>query len=184
MMCWGVNLPCCSTHEQGWLCVMIQWWWCVLDADGVLGVDVGGVVVMVLVDCAFSRVCFTVVMFLYLGLCLGCVTPEACIRWLCCYELPCPSRHGLGYFYSSLGDKIKPLMIIYSGVLFLRDFYFRALRSLVVLSFPQLLSFSSVFLKPLSETLRRSSDGRIPVSWPFCADVWGRVVWGRVAWGW
>jgi hypothetical protein len=44
-----------------------------------------------------------------------------------------------------------------------RDFYFRALRSLVVLSFPQLVSFSSVFLKPLSETLRRSSDGRIPV---------------------
>jgi hypothetical protein len=44
-----------------------------------------------------------------------------------------------------------------------RDFYFRALRSLVVLSFPQLLSFSSVFPKPLSETLRRSSNGRIPV---------------------
>jgi hypothetical protein len=44
-----------------------------------------------------------------------------------------------------------------------RDFYFRALRSLVVLSFPQLLSFSSVFPKPLSETLRRSSDRRIPV---------------------
>jgi hypothetical protein len=44
-----------------------------------------------------------------------------------------------------------------------RDFYFRALRSLVVLSFPQSLSFSSVFPKPLSETLRRSSDGRIPV---------------------
>jgi hypothetical protein len=43
------------------------------------------------------------------------------------------------------------------------DFYFRALRSFVVLSFPQLVSFSSVFPKPLSETLRRSSDGRIPV---------------------
>jgi hypothetical protein len=50
------------------LCVMIQWWWCVLDGDGVLGVDVDGVVVMVLVDCGFSRVCFTAVMFLYLGL--------------------------------------------------------------------------------------------------------------------
>jgi hypothetical protein len=36
--------------------------------------------------------------------------------------MPCPSRHGLGYFYpSSLGDKTKPLMIIYSGVLFLND---------------------------------------------------------------
>jgi hypothetical protein len=44
-----------------------------------------------------------------------------------------------------------------------RDFYFRALGSLVVLSFPELVSFSSVFPKPLSETLRRSSDGRIPV---------------------
>jgi hypothetical protein len=28
---------------------------------------------------------------------------------------------------------------------FIRDFYFRALRSLVVLSFPQPLNFSSVF---------------------------------------
>jgi hypothetical protein len=45
----------------------------------------------------------------------------------------------------------------------IRDFYFGALRSLVVLSFPQLVSFSSVFPKPLSETLRRSSDGRISV---------------------
>jgi hypothetical protein len=36
------------------------------------------------------------------------------------------------------------------------DFYFRALGSLVVLSFFQLLSFSSVFPKPLSETLTRS----------------------------
>jgi hypothetical protein len=45
----------------------------------------------------------------------------------------------------------------------LRDFYFCALRSLVVLSFPQLVSFYSVFPKPLSETLRRSSDERIPI---------------------
>jgi hypothetical protein len=45
----------------------------------------------------------------------------------------------------------------------IRDFYFHALRSLVVLSFPQLISFSLVLSKPLSETLRRSSDGRIPV---------------------
>jgi hypothetical protein len=44
-----------------------------------------------------------------------------------------------------------------------RDFYFCALRSLVVLSFPQLLSFSSILPKPLSETLTRSSDGRNPV---------------------
>jgi hypothetical protein len=45
----------------------------------------------------------------------------------------------------------------------LRDFYFRALGSLVVLSFPQPLSFSSVLPKPLSETLTRSSDGRNPI---------------------
>jgi hypothetical protein len=39
------------------------------------------------------------------------------------------------------------------GAIIDRDFYFRALGSLVVLSFPQLLSFSSVLSKPLSETL-------------------------------
>jgi hypothetical protein len=43
------------------------------------------------------------------------------------------------------------------------DFYFHALGSLVVLSFSQPLSFSSVLPKPLSETLTRSSDGRITV---------------------
>jgi hypothetical protein len=30
---------------------MIQWWWCVLDDDGVLGVAADGVVVLILVDC-------------------------------------------------------------------------------------------------------------------------------------
>jgi hypothetical protein len=50
------------------LCVMIQWWWCVLDGAGVLGVDVDGVVVMVLVNSGFSRACFTDVVFLYLVL--------------------------------------------------------------------------------------------------------------------
>ena len=39
------------------------------------------------------------------------------------------------------------------GGLVYRDFYFRALGSLVVLSFPQLLSFSSVLPKRLSETI-------------------------------
>jgi hypothetical protein len=48
-------------------------------------------------------------------------------------------------------------------LLSLWDFYFRALGSLVVLSFPQPLSFSSVFPKPLSETLTRSLDGRNPL---------------------
>ena len=40
---------------------------------------------------------------------------------------------------------------IFEPTIKIRVFYFRALRSLVVLSFPQLLSFSSVFPKPLSE---------------------------------
>ena len=48
-------------------------------------------------------------------------------------------------------------------MIYFRAFYFRALGSLVVLSFPQLLSLSSIFPKPLSETLTRSSDGRNPV---------------------
>jgi hypothetical protein len=45
----------------------------------------------------------------------------------------------------------------------LRDFYFHALRSLVVLSFPQLLSFSSVFTKPLSETLTSAGTTGCPM---------------------
>jgi hypothetical protein len=45
-----------------------------------------------------------------------------------------------------------------------RDFYFCALRSLVVLSFPQLVSFSSVFPKPLSKTLRSSIGREFPLS--------------------
>ena len=40
-----------------------------------------------------------------------------------------------------------------------RDFYFRALGSLVVLSFPQPLNISSVLPSLLSETLTRRSNG-------------------------
>jgi hypothetical protein len=43
-----------------------------------------------------------------------------------------------------------------------RDFYFRALRSLVVLSFPQLLSFSSVLSKPLAETVTSAGTAGCP----------------------
>jgi hypothetical protein len=60
-------------------------------------------------------------------------------------------------------DPEKKAFILETLRLEFRDFYFRALRSLVILSFPQPLSFSSVFPKPLSETLTRSSDGRISV---------------------
>jgi hypothetical protein len=42
------------------------------------------------------------------------------------------------------------------------DFYFRVLGSLVVLSFPQLLSFSSVLSKPLSETLTSAVTAGCP----------------------
>jgi hypothetical protein len=58
-------------------------------------------------------------------------------------------------------------------LLLLWDFYFCALGSLVVLSFSQLVSFSSVFPKPLSETL--TSVGTAGCStgqqlWPLSAD--------------
>jgi hypothetical protein len=42
------------------------------------------------------------------------------------------------------------------------DFYFRALGSLVVLSFPQLLSFSSVLSKPLAETVTSAETASCP----------------------
>jgi hypothetical protein len=73
-------------------------------------------------------------------------------------------RHmGSKVFISELHYPFFLSCLILLFVFFNRDFYFHALRSLVVLSFPQLLSFSLVFPKPLSETLRRSSDGRIPI---------------------
>jgi hypothetical protein len=43
-----------------------------------------------------------------------------------------------------------------------REIYFRALRSLVVLSFPQLLSFSLVLSKPLSETVTSAGTAGCP----------------------
>jgi hypothetical protein len=46
--------------------------------------------------------------------------------------------------------------------IFYRDFYFRALGSLVVLSFPQPLSFSSVLSKPLSETITSAGTAGCP----------------------
>jgi hypothetical protein len=47
-------------------------------------------------------------------------------------------------------------------VIILRDFYFCAPGSLVVLSFPQLVSFSSVFPKPLSETVTSAGTAGCP----------------------
>jgi hypothetical protein len=66
-------------------------------------------------------------------------------------------------FLKMQGSLFYLMMNVKELVIFLGDFYFRALGSLVVLSFPQPLSFFSVLPKPLSETLTRSSDRRISV---------------------
>jgi hypothetical protein len=55
------------------------------------------------------------------------------------------------------------LFFSFSYCIFLWDFYFRALGSLVVLSFLQLLSFSSVLSKPLSETLTSAGTAGCPM---------------------
>jgi hypothetical protein len=51
-------------------------------------------------------------------------------------------------------EKIQAILI--------RDFYFCALGSLVVLSFPQLLSFSSVLSKPMAETVTGAGTAGCP----------------------
>jgi hypothetical protein len=84
-----------------------------------LGVAVGGVVVLFLVDCGFSRASFTTVMLLYLVLCLGCVTPECMHMVTMLLWLPCPSRLVWDISTRALGDKINLVMFIYSGLLFL-----------------------------------------------------------------
>jgi hypothetical protein len=53
------------------------------------------------------------------------------------------------------------------------DLYFCALGSLVVLRFPQLLSFSSVLSKPMSETLTSAGTAGCPMGqqlWSLSAD--------------
>jgi hypothetical protein len=55
------------------------------------------------------------------------------------------------------------LVVLDSQGLDVRDFYFHALRSLVVLSFPQLLSFSSVLSKPLSKTVTSAGTASCPM---------------------
>jgi hypothetical protein len=52
---------------------------------------------------------------------------------------------------------------VFNDILFvIWDFYFCALGSLVVLSFPQLLSFSLVLSKSLSETLTSAGTASCP----------------------
>ena len=48
---------------------------------------------------------------------------------------------------------------VQKSILWKGDFCFRALGSLVVLSFPQALNFSSVLPNLLAETLTKSSNG-------------------------
>jgi hypothetical protein len=43
----------------------------------------------------------------------------ACIWWVCYCGLACPSRLSWDIFTRELGDKLKILMIIYSGIFFL-----------------------------------------------------------------
>jgi hypothetical protein len=63
------------------------------------------------------------------------------------------------FFFNDIRVRRHILLVLIN----IRNFYFRVLGFLVILSFFQLISFSSVFPKPLSETLTRSSDGRNPV---------------------
>jgi hypothetical protein len=122
MMCWGEKPSLLLNTWAGLICV---WWFSDggvgLGGDGVLGVDVAGVVVLALVDWGSSRVCFTTVRFLYLVL-----MPWVYDTWwhaLGDYAavVSCPSRQGLGYFHPA------PLVIrpspwwLSTVVLFLND---------------------------------------------------------------
>jgi hypothetical protein len=71
------------------------------------------------------------------------------------------------------GHHIRSLLLFWRILLFIaRDFYSRALGSLVVLSFPQPLNFSSVFPSLQFETPRRRSDGMVAV-WSEALTVTG-----------
>jgi hypothetical protein len=78
------------------------------------------------------------------------VMPMECYPYVCYLMFVCRVNAMPYVMFESLSKKC-------------RDFYFCALGSLVVLSVPQLLSFFSIFPKPLSKTLIRSLDGRNPV---------------------
>jgi hypothetical protein len=88
-----------------------------------------------------------------------CEETNLVLNWEKCHFMV-NERIVLGHKISERGIKVDRAKV---EAIEKRDFYFRALRSIVVLSFSQLVSFSLVLPKPLSETLRRSSDGRIPI---------------------
>jgi hypothetical protein len=113
----GVNLPCCSTHEQGWLCggdtVMMMWsqlWWCSW-CDAVGGVALGRLV--------FLAEEFHLLWCFYTGLCyLGAWHLSPCIWWVSCCGLACPAQLAWDIFLDALVISFKYLMIIYSGIVF------------------------------------------------------------------
>jgi hypothetical protein len=94
----------------------------------------------------------------------GIIYPIADSRWVSLVHCV-PKKGGITVVPNENNEFIPQRVVVgyRMCIYFRKDFYFRALGSLVVLSFPQPLSFSSVFPKPLSETLKRSSDGRIPI---------------------
>jgi hypothetical protein len=68
-----------------------------------------------------------------------------------------------GYLVVMIGNIVAIIIILYRCNVVSWDFYFRALGSLVVLSFPQLLSFSSVLSNPLSETITSAETAGCPM---------------------
>jgi predicted membrane channel-forming protein YqfA (hemolysin III family) len=79
----------------------------------------------------------------------------------------------LGTILAILIIGVRRSILPWSSLEFFRDFYFRALGSLVVLSFSQLVSFSSVLSKPLSKTLTSAGMAGCPMGqqlWPLSAD--------------
>jgi hypothetical protein len=112
------------------------------------------------------------------GSCTG-----AGVTWLCNGE---PSKGCSEHNGTSEADAKQYSSILkrYLNLFLIGIFIFVPSGFLVVLSFLQLLSFFSVFFKPLSETLTGARTEGILFSWPFRADEWGNIVWGRVVWGW
>jgi hypothetical protein len=89
-----------------------------------------------------------------------------------------PKQERPGSTLCRIGLPLSPWGLWWVVVLEYRDFYFHALGSLVILSFPQLLSFFSVLFKPLSETVTSAETAGCPMGqhlWPLTADWWGHV---------
>jgi hypothetical protein len=66
-------------------------------------------------------------------------------------------------FFKKLFSALKRNLFEKPSLILSWDFYFRALGSLVVLSFPQLLSFSSVLSKHLAKTVTSAGTAGCPM---------------------